>query len=170
MSQYTLAQALRHRSKLKGQLKELTERAQASVQHQDDAPPAFDFGPTVAKLNATYAELTLLETRISLTNARTPAETPGRSFSTTTQLVKLLQELRARLSWHRGLTVKAREKTSESSYDYDDDGKRVKVTVPWTCHLPEAKKADLVDALQQEFDELNGAVERINNATMLIEL
>ena len=40
-------------------------------------------------------------------------------------------------------------------------------TVTTICSLPEAKRAELVDNLQEEFDTLNGAVELINQTVTL---
>lgn len=169
MSQYTLAQALRRQAKIKGQLAELTKRAEASVSYLDEAPPAFDFARTMDQIAQLRSELTQLDTRVGLTNARTPADTPRGRFASVTELVRKLQELRASLKWIRSLTVRARAETTEYSHEYDEEMKRIRVAQKWKCDLPEAAKAELVDALQKEFDELNNAVERINNATMLVE-
>jgi hypothetical protein len=77
--------------------------------------------------------------------------------------ISILQELKGRIAWVKGLPCQSVSKISGSSQEWDESAEKY-INKPFItfCNLPEAKRAALVDALQEEFDLLNGAVESIN--------
>lgn len=167
MSEMTISQALRQIKKVKGQLSESLSRAQANVSHKESAVPAFQFSVCMGKADGARRQLVDLEARIAVTNATTKI-VHGDQTMTLVRAVRRLQELKAQIAWLRGLSVRSQGRTVEKELEYGGvDGHR-NVDVPWTCYLPEAEKAEQVDAAQQEFDALNDAVERANHATALV--
>lgn len=167
MSEMTISQALRHIKKVKGQLSENLSRAQANISHKESAIPAFQFSACMEKADAARKQLVDLEARVAVTNATTKIVHDGKPM-TLVRAVRQLQELKARIAWLRGLSVRAQARTTEQELEYHGAQGHVNVDVPWTCHLPEADKAEMVDAAQQEFDALNDAVEKANHVTALV--
>lgn len=172
MSEMTLSQGLRHAKKLKGQLAELQSRASTCVSYKDGQKPAFSFGQTLEKLDKVRSDLIEVETRIAITNAMTKIDYPvGRLQGVTmTFMVRTLQELKGHMTWLRSLPVRAQENTTEDEYGYDEDGKRIRVHSSWKCDMPEAKRAERLEAIQADFDRLNDEVEKKNNVITLIKL
>lgn len=166
MSEMTLSQALRHAKKLKGQLAEVTGRAKAGVSYKDSQKPAFEFKASMEKASALRKDLLEMTTRIRVTNAVTTLEFGGRTIHMSEAVAKL-EDLKGEIAWVKELPVKAQASVEESEYDYNDAGQRVMVKTRWTCELPEAQRADVVEKLQEEFDRLNDAVERVNHVTPL---
>lgn len=167
MAEMTISQALRRIKKLKGQLADHLTRAQAGVAFRVDSPPAFAFAASVEKANAVRDELLGLESRLAVTNANTSFDFDGRSVSLTAS-INLLQELKSQIAWYKALPVRAHEDMNEESWSYNDEGKHVRTQVAWKCSLPEEKRAEVVERLQDRFDRLNDAVERTNHATVLV--
>lgn len=165
----TISQCLRQTKKIKRQLADLLSRAQASVSHRTDSPPAFSFENSVAKADALRAELIQLESCLALTNSKTTFDLSGKVV-TLAYAVRSLQELKGRISWYKSLGVRAQETTVEQDWSFDDDMKRVQVKTEWKCHLPEVAKAEIIDSLQGEFDKINDAVEHMNHITLLERL
>lgn len=166
MTSLTISQGLRQASKLKGQLAELQTRASAAVTYKASAKPAFDFGATVEKLESVRAELTQLETRIALANAKATVTFDGAEMPLT-QAVRTLQELKGTIAWIKTVPSRAQAETTEEEWTYDDDMKRVKTVVTWKCDLPEAARAERAEALQAKFDALNDLVEQVNHVTTI---
>lgn len=168
MSQ-TISQALRRVKKIKGELKEALERAQSGVAYKTEDPPAFLFGPSYEKATALRTELVELETKIAIRNATTLVEFEGKQVPLV-YVVKILKELKGQISWLDELKAfsRSREITTqeEVGYDFETD-KRVSKKIQYTCALPEAKRAELVDQVRARFDALNNLVENTNHRTVL---
>lgn len=164
----TIAQVLRRISKLKGEHKELLERAAAAVTYPAKQRPAFDFASTMEQAQTKRAELVGLEAALRVTNAVTKVEFSGRSASLTEATI-VLQEYKSHIAWLRGLTVRAHETTVDESLEYNDEMKRVKTVTEYACALPEAKRAALVAETQAKFDDLNDIVEGVNHRTPLVK-
>jgi hypothetical protein len=165
MSEQTISQALRQVKKLKGRLAEATSRAAGAVSHVEGQTPAFTFNQSLEQANKLRADLISLVSQIRVTNALTTIEHNGKKL-TLTEAVAKLEDLKGEIAWFKGLPVKAQDHTNETDWSYES-GQRVQVTVRWTCHFPEAKRAAEVERLQDIFDRLNDAVERANHATVL---
>lgn len=164
----TIAQALRRIAKLKGEHKELLERAAAAVSYPIKQPPAFEFPAMMEQAQLKRAELVGLEAALRVTNAMTKVEFSGRTASLTEATI-VLQEYKSHIAWLRGLAVRAHEQTFDESFDFNDEMKRVKTVTEYTCELPEAKRAALVAETQTKFDDLNDIVESVNHRTSLIK-
>lgn len=163
----TLSQALRREKKLKGQIKEALDRAEAALVHREDQPPAFNFQSQLERAEAARSELIAIETARRNRSAATSLDYAGRSL-TLTEAVVVLQELRSRIAWLRGLPCRAHAEQVEETVEWDgENNKRLKVTHKFLCALPEQKRAEMVDALQTEFDNLNNLVEVIDHKTPL---
>jgi len=165
MPEMTISQALRLAKKLKGQISVLRTRAAVSVSHRKDSPPAFEFDDLYRKLEGVSSELSSIEGRIIATNASTFVEHSGTKI-TLAHAVRILADLKGQIAWLNTLSVRSRDTTSESDIEYRA-GVHQTVITEWTCHLPEALRAEKVDALQAEFDALNDVVERINGSKVL---
>lgn len=163
----TISQALRRIAKLKGELRDHLERAAAAVKYEVRRPPAFPFDESMGKAEAARNELILLEADLRGTNARTKVDYRDRSISLSEATCRL-QELRGQIAWFKALQVLPHADAAGSESQYDaTTGRPVAVPVAWRCEMPEAKRADMVAALQAEFDALNDAVEGVNHYTNL---
>jgi hypothetical protein len=165
----TQSQALRRINDLKGKLKDHLERAVSGISHKEVAPPAFEFGPTMEKAELTRKELIELQARAAITNAQTHFEFEGKKM-VLAMAVHTLQELRSQLAWTKVLPVRAHAKMEESEWAYNEKSERIQVKTTWTCHLPEVRKAEELEKLQDYFNRLNTAVESVNHVTKLIKL
>lgn len=165
MSDMTVSQALRQTKKIKGKIAELTARASQSVSYKLGHEPAFGYQETVDALGKKREELVELETRVAVTNATTAFEFDGVS-RLLTWAVRRLQELKSEIAWLRGLPVRSQMSSTEKEIEYAHGG-HVTVEVSWKCELPEAARSAKADSLQEVFDRLNDAVERVNHATPL---
>jgi len=161
----TISQGLRRISKLKGQLSELQNRASAAVTHLADQEPAFAFSASMEQIAKVRTELLALQTAVAIANATTTIVWDGNGM-TLALARRTLDELRGEIAWLQKLPVKAHEKNVVATRDHDGE-KYITVTQTFTCHLPEAKRADRVQALQDRFDKLNDIVETTNHKTTL---
>jgi hypothetical protein len=163
----TISQGLRRIKKLQGQVAELRTRAAASVSHKSNEEPAFSFGACVEQSVAFVSELTTLKTAIAGANATTKLEFEGTAIPLA-WAVRMLSELKAEIAWLRGLDVKAQEHTIETTREFNyETSKHGTVETKWTCHLPQAKRAERIEALQNRFDKLNELVEQKNHVVTI---
>lgn len=170
MEQMTISQALRHAKKLKGRISDARDRAQKAVTHKAEDRPAFDFRATLERADSLSDELAYLEGKLALANAREVLDFQGKPMPLC-HAVRLLQELRGRIAWVKGLAVQATAEYSVTEPEWDEEHERtVRRRIDWKCHLPEAERAALADRLQDRFDELNALVERRNQEAPLITL
>jgi hypothetical protein len=163
----TISQALRHASKLKGQLAALQARATSSIYFATESPPAYKFSECIEKHAEVERELVALETKMAVTNASTLVAFEGQEL-TLAFAVKSLQALRSRIAMLKGLTVQPQESMTVSNTEYGEDGKFITKKTAYTCAFPEAKRDAEVERLQERFDRLNDVVEKINGSTPLI--
>jgi len=165
MSDMTISQALRRIKKLKGQLGEYRMRAHNAVTHLADQQPAYLFGASREQATTVLEELLKLQTATAIANAKTSIEWEGKSIPLA-HAVRTLRELAAEIDWVKKLPVRAQEVTVE--YERDHDGEKwVNTQKKFTCWLPEAKRADLANELQERFDKLNDIVETTNHKTVI---
>ena len=165
MSEMTIAQALRHAKKLKGRIDEARARAVASVNYLKASTPPFRFDEQMARANKAGSELAELQGLLAVANATNTVTHDGHEV-TLAHAVRLLQELKGRLAWLRGMSVKPAAVTGEQSLIYAAGGHQT-IIQEVACDLPEATKADLVDKIQDQFDALNGAVEALNQTVRI---
>ena len=163
----SISQALRYASKLKGKIADARTRAASSITHKAGEETAFDFQAMLASSDALSDELAALQGKISVANATNSVTFDGNQISLS-HAVRILQELKGRIAWVKGLVVLQVESVEQSDVDWDEVAvKNVKKSWRMICRLPEAAKAALADELQEKFDRLNGAVESINQVTFL---
>jgi hypothetical protein len=167
MTEVTISQALRYTSKLKNQISDARSRAAGSLNHKAGEATAFSFTEMLTKTEALSSELAALQGKLASVNASNVVEYKG-SPITLSHAVRVLQELKGRIAWLKGLPVLQTESTVTTERTWDDvNDKYINQTSIMICCLPEAKRAELVDALQDEFDSLNGAVELANQVVKL---
>lgn len=164
----TISQALRRIKKLQGQVAEQRQRASGSVTHLAEQEPAYKFSVSREHAALTTTELLKLQTAVAVANATTKIDVGASGIQPLAFAVRKLRELAGEIAWAKALTIKAQSKTVEVERGYDDDsGKFVNVTKQYVCDLPEAKRANLVADLQEQFDKLNDAVETIDHKTLI---
>ncbi len=169
----TISEGLHLRSNLKKKLGDLAARATSSVTYQSDKLPAFDFAEVTAQADRATSQLVDLEDRIARANAATtlPAtwdtSQPRRSL---TWAVRRLNQYKSEIAQCKALPCRAQEKTYEEERDYDAElSKYVIKRAEYTCKLPEARRAALLEDLQEKFDRLNAVVEHLDHVTVLPE-
>jgi hypothetical protein len=166
MFDMTISQALRRIKKLKGELSDLRSRAEGSVTYSVKNPPAFNFGECFEQAANTRSELVRLEARLAATNADTTL-TFDEKIMPLVEAIRWLQEFKGQISWIETLNVREQESTTDESWEYTDDMKKVKTITEWHCNLPRKKQAELVKQFKDKFDRLNDAVESTNHRTPL---
>lgn len=177
LTKLTISQALRYAAKLKNQVAEYRQRAVSSVSHQVDQPTAFDFDEVFGAVQQTSFDLSRVKAAIAETNAVTkitfksllfPVSSGERTISLT-EAVAYLQEIKGLIAWIKTLPTQAAERITSTSrvFDFEAD-KYINKEVVTLCHLPEASRANTIEALQDEFDLVNGLVESKNQTTYLI--
>ena len=167
MANLTISQALRQIKKLKGQLSDNLARASSSVSYVVDNKPAFSFKATLEKSDEIRNQLIKLESMVYITNANTTFDFEGKNTNLA-EAVRTLQELKGQIVWVKGLPCRAHVDTKDDSWDYNDDGKRIRTTTHYKCDLPEAERSAFVEKLQDQFDRLNNSVEKMNHITVLL--
>ena len=160
----TIAQALRRIKKLKGQIAESTQRAQASVSYEKTKVPAFRFQEQVAVIKAAQTELVDLQSRVAVANAK--ATVPdGSDTITHAEAIRRLQELKGEIVFLQRLslrndTVRTREQ------EYDDVTSKYVINVietVWVSDLSEKDRDTQVKTLQDRFEVLNNTLEDRNH-------
>ena len=160
----TIAQALRRIKKLKGQIAESTQRAQASVSNEKTKVPAFRFQEQVAVIKAAQTELVDLQSRVAVANAK--ATVPdGSDTITHAEAIRRLQELKGEIVFLQRLslrndTVRTREQ------EYDDVTSKYVINVietVWVSDLSEKDRDTQVKTLQDRFEVLNNTLEDRNH-------
>lgn len=167
MTEVNISQALRYASKLKNQIADARNRALSSMNHKEEEATAFSFSEMLAKADSLSSELAALQGKLASVNALNVVEYKGKPI-TLSHAVRALQELKGRIAWLKSLPSKQTERTVSTDKLWDDvSDKYVTQTVTTLCHLPESKRSEMTDALQEEFDFLNGAVESANQVVKL---
>jgi hypothetical protein len=136
IKELTIAQALRRIKDIKGKIAKHTQNAQSSVTHKTRNVPAYVF----------QAEWEASQQLISDTKAIVDFEGKSRPL---TWCTKRLAELKGAIAWHEALPVRAQDKTIEEEHTWNSKlADNVSMEVEYTCHLPEAKRAERVVALE----------------------
>jgi hypothetical protein len=98
LDKITIAQALRRIKKLKGQIAEHTQRAQASVSYEKDKVPAFSFGEEMLLMKAAQLELVDLQSRVAVANAKATI-LDGEDVITHAEAIRRLQEIKGEIAF-----------------------------------------------------------------------
>jgi len=161
----TIAQALRRIKDIKGKIAKHAQNAQSSVTHKTKSAPAYVFSAELELSEQLVSEMIDLQTRVAVANTKAVVDFEGKSRPLT-WCTKKLAELKGAIAWHEALPVRAQDKTIEEEHVWNPKlADNVSVEVEYTCHLPEAKRAERVAALQAKFAELNDLVETMNHRT-----
>jgi len=166
----TISQALRKIRDLKGRLAKHRANAAASVMFPVRDPPAYAFSEEVETAESLARELLRHQTAVTVANAEATLEWDGKKVRLT-WAVKRLEELKGEIKWYEGLVVSPQEDKIEDVVEFTEVSGRyenVKREKKFKCFLPEAKRAERVRALQEEFNRLNDQVETINHRTSVV--
>lgn len=168
MSKQTIAQALRRVKKLKGQIAEHTQRAQAGVSYLSTAVPAFRFNDEMAALKSDQEEMVDLESRIAVANA-TATVTDGAETINLAKAIRRLQEIKGQIAFLKGLHLRS-ETVRTREQDWSDE-KATYITrfvdMTFVSDLTEKDRDQQVKALQDRFETLNNAVEDSNHSVLV---
>lgn len=160
----TIAQALRKIKKLKGQIAEHEQRAKAGVSYDVTKVPAFRFSESVKQMFSTQDEVVALESRVAVANAGNYIHDGDQRVSLA-QAVRILQELKGRIAFLKGLNLR-NETVKDRSSEWDEDQCKTVTRVTettFTSDLSEKDRDQQVKALQDRFEVLNNAVEDANH-------
>ena len=161
----TIAQALRRIKKLKGQIAENEQRARAGVSYDSAKVPAFRYQEAVEKMFATQDEVVALESRVAVANATGTVTVSGEGTLPLSQAVRILQELKGRIAFLKGLHLRS-ETVKDRSQEWDDTEMKhiTRVTeTTFVSDLSEQDRDNQVKTLQDRFETLNNAVEDANH-------
>ena len=168
MTEISISQALRYSGKLKKQLSDAKERAQRSISHIKGQGTAFSFQEMFDKVNSITDELATLKGKMAIANATNTIDYNGNKI-TLAYAIRILEEIKGKIAWLKGLPCQQLPETTSTDRVWDEDSdKSVPKTVVTICHLPEASRAELVDNLQEEFDNLNNIVESVNHVVKFV--
>lgn len=159
----TIARALREVKKLKGEIATLTQRLVGSSTWLETRKPDFEFGATLTERDAKVARLVALKAAIGRANSAAKVEHRGVSLSLAESILRL-DELKGRKSLFAGLQLR-RETERQHTGDYDANGRPVYEVVAWQSVWSEPERAQKLEEIQTEIDELNEALEECNHRT-----
>lgn len=168
MNEMTISQAIRKVKDLKGRIAKHQGYAASSVHYEVKNPPAYDFAAELRTVETMNVELLKLQTAIAVANATTSVEWNGGKVKLT-WAIKRLEEIKGSIKWYETLGVTSQTDSVTESWEYQNDAsgtlQRVRIEKPIKCDLPEAKRNETVQKLQDEFNRLNDVVETINHRT-----
>ncbi len=166
-SEMTISMGLRKVSRLKGDLAKSTARAAEVVSWSEDHVPSWKFEEVMAGRKLEREMLITLETAIARANALTVIEFRGRKL-TLTEAIRRLQELKGERPFYERLNIRTVPE-ERTEYGLDKEGRGVHITkkVVWVSAISVVERDALVRGLADEFEELNGLVERANHSTVL---
>lgn len=162
----TIAQALRKIKRLKGQIAENEQRAKDAVSYDSTKPPAFPYKETADLLFLLQDEVVNLEARVAVANA-THTITVGSNAAKfpLTHVIRVLQELKGRISFLKGLVLRS-ETVKDRSQEWDDVEMKHITRVAETTFvsaLTEQQRDVQLRDLEDRFEKLNNAVEEANH-------
>jgi hypothetical protein len=164
----TIAQALRRIKKLKGQIAEHTQRAQAGVCYISTKVPAFRFDNEIEALDIAKVEMINLESAVAVANATTTIMVEG-NRNILTRCIRALQELKGAIAFLKGLHLR-NETVRDRETEWDDEQMKNVSRVTETTYvsdLTEQDRDEQVRELQDQFETLNNLVEDANHSVMV---
>lgn len=164
----TISQALRRIKKLKGIIAENTQRASQSVSYTQDKVPAFRFEDCRFLMQESTSEMIMLESRVAVANAANTITAKGVIMPLCTA-IRLLQELKGQIAFLKSLHLRS-EVVKSRELDWDESlEKNVYRTVEtvFVSDLSEKERDEKIKSLQDEFENLNNAVENANHTIVV---
>lgn len=165
----TIAQALRRIKKIKGQIAEHQQRAQAGVSYDVTKVPAFRFAEADEAMQLLQAELIGLEASVAVANAQGTVKFEGKDV-VLALAIRSLQEMKGRIAFLKGLHLR-NETVQTRTNDWDDtEMKHISRLTETTfkSDLSEQDRDKKVKELQNLFEELNNAVENANHTFVVV--
>jgi hypothetical protein len=167
MDKMTISQGLRRIAKLKGQYKELADRAAASINYMEETPPAFKFVDSMLEMEKVRLELVGLWTSVRYTNAVTMIDFHDQKMSLVEATVRL-QEVKGRIAFLRNLQATPQKERTVLQQEIDRTTHQyVSVKHKQFCDFTEVEKVTEIKKDVDFFDDLNDAVESANHRTVL---
>jgi len=164
MSDMTIAQALRRIKKIKGQIAENSQRAQAGVSYDATKVPEFRFLESFSAMTQLQLEMVDLESRVAVANAKSTVKHLDGEILLA-KAVRLLQELKGQIAFLKGLHLRAETvKDRQSEWDDHEMKQITRVTeTTFVSDLTEKERDRQVKEIQNTFEVLNNAVEDLNH-------
>ena len=179
IQKYTLSQALRRLKKLKGELSKQNERINDAIMYRKDKEPAFAYEESVAVRKKARTHLIVLSTVLAEANATHHVTFQEEKISLA-GVLHILQELKAQIAEYKGYApfselrnsrettdvkkVEAHEDVTDEEGNYKGQRKVIqeeKVII--VCNVTAAERAEKIEALEKEFEELNDMLEKANH-------
>lgn len=182
LKRLTISQALRRRKKLKGDIATHTERLSNSLVHLKDAPPTFPFEETEAALTKAKFELINLEDALARANAYTKIFFKEAGVYLT-WVLRTLAEIKGdivRYERYEHMTLPNRDNVEKR--EVPDLSQVIEVNTPGgtrrshptkveeivrISNITEKERAEKVEQLKREFEELNDLLETANHSSVL---
>lgn len=182
LKKLTISQALRRRKKLKGEIHTHTDRLRSSIVYDEKRPPSFPFEESQKALKLAKFELIHLEDAIARANARATITFKDETVHLT-WVLRTLAELKGDITRYEGYEhFCLPEKRNVDKVESPDLSEAIetpfaggvrrshpKKTIETVriSNITEKERAQKVEQLQREFEELNDLLETANHSTTL---
>ena len=176
-SKMTLAEGLKARKRLKGELAKITKKMQESCSYQDSKIPEWDFVTESNNLVNVTRELVQLEGKIAKANALRSVKVPSNFVATMpnvesislAEAIRWCSEIKSEITLINSLYLKSgSEKSKESVWD-DNINKAVyrEVETIWISKMTEKQKDETISLLEEMFSSMDRVIERVNNSSTI---
>ena len=161
----SVSKVLRDRKGLKGQIKELTERAASCVAAIVGAPADFDFASVNAERKARIDRLAGLETLLARSNVLTSVTWKDRTLCVA-EVIRRMGELKGEIAFVERLALQNGPQKIHTG-EYDERQRPVMTTVVWKSAYTEPERVLLLASLRTECEDLNEVLEESNHRTLV---
>ena len=161
----SVSKVLRDRKALKGQIKELTERAAACVAAIVGAPADFDFATVNAERKARIDRLAGLETLLARSNVLTTVAWKDRTLCVA-EVIRRMGELKGEIAFVERLALQNGPQRVHTGA-YDASRQPVYETVTWKSAYTEPERVKLLAELRAECEALSEVLEESNHQTLV---
>lgn len=164
----TVSQALRTLKRLRGEIAAAQQRMQASSSWQKGKESEYKFSEVSAERDRLSKEITGLHARILRTNAATQVK-DGEEDIFLCEATLRLAEIKGEIALLQGLRLQHGEVEREQVYNHRTGEYISQPPIVFESALTERERDEKVKALQDRFERLNDAVEKVNHITPLLE-
>lgn len=171
MTRMTVSAALRRIKKLKGLISERDARLKEAAVCLEGKEPAFPFAATFEERRKLVDEMIVLQTAVAKSNAVTLGAGTDKTIAT---VVRQLDEMKASIKMLKDFPfrTKPREEVVEESREWNDTLDKqvlVRKTLVWLSAMTQVARSEKVEALTDEFEALNNALE-VSNHSAFVEI
>ena len=172
MNKIKISQALDLRSELKEQLGKLSKRFVANCSYNSEKKSEFSFQEDLENYRKISAELVKLEARIARGNSVYSVKVPdnwkiriSEEKILLAEAVRYYSEMKSEISLVESLSTRSGEE-KKLSYDYDSEGKRVRITDTelWISEVSEKKKDEMLTEFKSLLRSMDKTIKSVNNS------